>query len=605
MKPIVPQESGRATHITGPSHHGLHTGYDTDPNITNMNQPTDKAVAAGQRRSSSPSVDRSSFSSIRENHSELLAQAFTSSKKSSYVTQDPDEAIDDSSDTAESEPQAQAEDAPGEALIEGLPFEILSAVASHLVLDIPPGGMTHRNMDLMNLLCTSKTIHSVARDTLHQQITIPHSKIFKKFLARIATPTSSDLGAFARRLDFSHFNPSILFSTAIERSRTQNLTSETLLQCLELTPNVLEFLAQEHIEDDLDGNVLRKLFFGLHRMKALDFCGCSSTDFKNAFSSTFSTALSADLATLERLSLHKCATIPSTVFDTLLPRLPRLTHLDLAGTRIQDSALASIPTTARLTHLNLAKCHLLTAESVINFISTHPAVVESLVWLSLSMDARTHELLDAESVSRLLPVLPSSLKSLSLKGSKMEPSHIRLLLPLTKHLEELALGRSLSLMDLNAMFIPDEDSPEADEQDVDGEDVDEWVPHTLRYIDLSDMWTCTELGVPTLFDPSCALLQKQYTVPLEVVEISEDVAKRLRRSETSLTKLGWQIKEMGARNWLVRNKSELRAISGASIVDDGCRPWKMGAESWGMRKIPVARADVGGVYGSYMFARKL
>ena len=38
-------------------------------------------------------------------------------------------------------------------------------------------------------------------------------------------------------------------------------------------------------------------------------------------------------------------------------------------------------------------------------------------------------------------------------------------------------------------------------------------------------------------------------------------------------------------------------------VDDGSRDWKWGASYWGMRKIPVARAEVGGMYGHYMFKR--
>jgi len=37
--------------------------------------------------------------------------------------------------------------------------------------------------------------------------------------------------------------------------------------------------------------------------------------------------------------------------------------------------------------------------------------------------------------------------------------------------------------------------------------------------------------------------------------------------------------------------------------DDGAREWKWGATYWGMRKIPVARQEVGGMYGHYMFKR--
>jgi hypothetical protein len=38
-------------------------------------------------------------------------------------------------------------------------------------------------------------------------------------------------------------------------------------------------------------------------------------------------------------------------------------------------------------------------------------------------------------------------------------------------------------------------------------------------------------------------------------------------------------------------------------TDDGSRSWKMGARWWGMRKIPMAVGDVGGIYGHYMFKK--
>lgn len=40
---------------------------------------------------------------------------------------------------------------------------------------------------------------------------------------------------------------------------------------------------------------------------------------------------------------------------------------------------------------------------------------------------------------------------------------------------------------------------------------------------------------------------------------------------------------------------------GEAEKDDGGRSWKWGARFWGMRKVPVARAEVGGMYGHYMF----
>lgn len=221
----------------------------------------------------------------------------------------------------------------------------------------------------------------------------------------------------------------------------------------------------------------------------------------------------------------------------------------------------------------------------------HPQVAGHLTWLSLSTDASTHETFDENAVTRLLPALPASLKSLSLKGCKMNTSHIPALRELTKHLEELALGRGLSITDTNRLFLPD--SPQSGpEEDPDAMEVDSWVPHSLRFLDLSDLWS-TELNLTTLYNPAeCALLTR-LTEPLEVLEVSADVGRRLQ--DGPLRRHGWHKSEAGSRTWIVRD----------SANPGEARTWKMGAESWGMRKVPVARADVGGMYGSYMFARKL
>ncbi|KAL8296364.1 hypothetical protein RB597_005780 [Gaeumannomyces tritici] len=491
---------------------------------------------------------------------------------------------------------------PGDAPIERLPVELLTAIINLLVLDIPPNGLERRNIDLMSLLLTSKTLHTATLSSLYNRITIPHSRIFQKFLSHVNSHPS--LGTIVRRIDFSHFNPSTLFSTASERSQARNLTSETLRQCLELTPLLQEFLAQEYIDDDLDAAVLRKLFFGLDRLQALDFCGCSSALFKTAFAEVVSNKDDWPVAlTVKRLSLHKCMTLPATVLDTLMPRLTRLTHLDVAGTRITDDALWSIPATARITHLNLAKCKLLSAPRVIEFIRSHPAVAESLEFLSLATDARSHELFDEQHLNELIPILPKTLKSLSLKGSKMNASHIDLLLPLTKHLEELALGRSLKLRDVQRLFIPQArpGTPGSDgDVDMTGEDAEiaaqlAWVPHTVRYLDLSDMWG-GELDASTLFNDS--VLLQSVTEPLGVVEFSADVFKKVRKSTGALARYRWRVSEIHVRSWLVRE-------GGDNEDDNGARHWKMGARYWGMRKVPVAKAEVGGMYGSYMFGRTI
>ncbi|RDL41128.1 RNI-like protein [Venustampulla echinocandica] len=474
---------------------------------------------------------------------------------------------------------------PGRSQIETLPMELLGTIIDQLSTDIPPNGFTARNIDLMSLLLTSRTMHAATLATLYNHITIPHSRIFRKFLSHVSE--HPPLGTIVRRLDFSHFNPTGSGITARERAQTLNLIPQTLLQCLSLTPNLREFLAQEHIDDDLDSEVIQKLLCGLPMLTALDFCACSSTSFRDSFNAVIHASPSPLPAILPitRLSLHECSILDSTIFSALLPRLPHLTHLDVAHTRITNSALFSIPKSARLTHLNLSKCTYLTGPEVVEFLSTHPAA-QTLVCLNLAMDIKSHELLGSDDVTALLPVLPSSLRSLNLKGCEMNASHIPLLLPLTKHVEELGLSRNLELADITRLFIPDENL--SIEEQVD------WIPHTVCYIDVSDL-SIDALDLGTLFGMRCLVL-KSVTAPLTVLEVSAEVFKKLEKSP-AVKRVGWCLKDAGRRYWLVRIQED------GQPFDDGLRDWKWGASYWGMRKIPVARAEVGGMYGHYMFKR--
>ncbi|KFG80730.1 Leucine Rich Repeat domain protein [Metarhizium anisopliae] len=522
--------------------------------------------------SPSDTASRSSFSSVREND-DGLAQTFTRSKVSSYI-EAPEDVFDESPISELSQPSFQApltqphsklhgfwyppdsfkgwreipikgkkasrsfddlrkldmswESPPaspapvkrhhtgsyaiGDAPLERLPSEVLASIIDLLVVEIPPNGLTTRNTDLMALLLTSRSIHATTLTTLYRHVTIPHSRIFRKFLNTISEYPS--LATIVRRLDFSHFNPSMLFSTASERAKTQNLTTDTLAQCLELTPY------------------------------------------------------------LQELSFHKCLGLPSTVFETILPRLGKLTHLDVAGTRITDEALERIPVTAELTHLNLAKCKELSADCVVKFVTSHPSTKDSLVFLSLATDPTNHLLLGKDDIDGLLPRLPKTLKSLSLRGSRMHASHIPELTRLAQTLEELAVGRGLEMSDIHKLFCHGQ----------------EWLQHNLRFLDICDIETIIG-SASTLLAPASA--------PLHVIEIAERAYERAAKVNKNLQRVGWVAKEFGSRYWLVRMNAD------GSTRDNGGRWWKMGAESWGMRKVPVAIAEVGGMYGSFMFGRRV
>jgi hypothetical protein len=611
-----------------PAHFGLATAPNVEKPVPSAANMPSKTGAMSKVFGSPEMAARSSFSSVREND-DGLAQTFTHSNVSSY-TQGPEDVFDESPTSEIAQPvfrppltrptsrlhgflypaesfrgwkaipvrgktasrsfedlnQLYIEwDSPAPAVkrspsaypaakspLESLPREIIGAIIDLLVVELPPSGLSSRNTDLAALLITSRTMHAATLDTLYRHVTIPHSRIFRKFLATITEYPA--LASIIRRLDFSHFNPSTMFSTASERAQTRNLTSETLARCLELTPHLQEFLAQEYIDEDLSVDVLRKLLFDLPQLKAVDFCGCSSPPFKNAFTSLLSEPWPDNLP-ITRISFHKCLSLPSSVFEKILPRMGRMTHLDAAGTRITDEALMSIPETARLTHLNLARCKELSASAVIEFITSHPAAMHSLAYLSLATDPTTHLLFNSDNVTELLPQLPATLRSLSLKGSRMDASHVPQLRTLVQNLEELAVGRGFTMSDVHDVFF-----------DKDGDAL----PHNLRYLDISDVDTIVGTA-SSLFAPALA--------PLHVIELSQRAFDRANKNKKAIEAVGWTTKEFGCRFWLVRLNPD------GTTRDNGGRWWKMGAENWGMRKVPVAQAEVGGMYGSFMFGRRL
>ena len=463
-------------------------------------------------------------------------------------------------------------------------------IIAQLALDIPPSGYAPRNVDLVSCLLTSRTMHVATVNTLYNHITIPHSSIFSKFMRHLAEYPS--LGRIVRRLDLSHFTSVGLGRTRQMNVEIQNMTSKTLMRCLELTPAIQEVLLQEHLDDDIDEEVLHKLFFGLTKLRAVDFCGASSTPFVDAFSSMVTRLVATPLTIgIRRLGLHECFTLPSSAFEGLLPALPQLTHLDVSHTRITDRALASIPDCARLTHLNLGRCTHITGDGVVDFLSTHLAVA-SLVYLNLFCDIARYRLLWESDVDRLLPYLPRSLRSLNLSGAKIRASHIPLLLPLTKHLEELSLGfAELNLRDLNSLVHPPPPSEEEQQQQA------AWTPHSLHYLDLTGIPAVTQASI---FSSACTLLAPS-AIPLEVLELGDKAISGLRECKTTNKRLGWVVKELGRRGWYVRELD--RSGPQPRSLISGRRGWKMGAMWWGMRKVPVAWGEVGGLYGHYMFKK--
>ncbi|EEH45618.2 uncharacterized protein PADG_01768 [Paracoccidioides brasiliensis Pb18] len=509
----------------------------------------------------------------------------------------------------------------GNAPIELLPSEILDQIISYLALDIPPNGYTPRNVDLISCLLTSRTLHSATLSVLYRNITIPHSVIFSKALDHIRQYPA--LGTIVRRLDFSHFTSVGLGRTQQMNTEIQNLTSKTLLECLELLKNLKECLLQEHLEDDVNGDVIRKLLSRTPSLRAVDFCGCSSSTFSDGFLSavTEDPNFPETLPMLRRVSLHECSGLSPRVFEALLPRLVNLTHLDVCHTQITNSALMSIPHSARITHLNISRCTKLTGPEVVELLTTHPAVMGSLIYLNVMTDTARHQLLDEADVDALLPSLTliPSLRSVNLGGAKVRSSNMSALVELSKYVEELGLNSAnLTVSDINLFFAPppspnnEQDHHSRNSTTTQSEKTStsrihrQWIPSQLRYLDLTKN---PHINQAALFNPKACLLVTPHSSPLDVIELSEKIISPLRqRSRASKYGNGWLVRDLGRRGWYVREpmagangKSDGRA--GKVHADDGRRSWKMGARWWGMRKVPVAVGDVGGLYGHYMFKK--
>lgn len=437
-------------------------------------------------------------------------------------------------------------------------------------------------------------MHAATLSVLYRNMTFPHSIIFSKALNHMSQYPA--LGTLVRRLDFSHFTSVGLGRTKQMNSEIQNLTSKTLLQFIDLLPNLKECLLQEHLEGDISTEIISQILTGLPNLSAIDFCGCSTSSFSTIFQQAlnFGLGLPSVFPNLRRVSFHECSSIPASSFETILPRLVNLTHLDVTNTQISEDALFAIPDTAIITHLGISRCIRLAGPRVVEFLTTHPAVRASLVFLNAMTDASRYRLFEEEDVHKLLPKLPTTLRSLNLGGARVTSAHTEALIPLTKHLEELGLSSAdLSAQDLSRFFAP----PKPTGENVSSSQVSAWVPPSLCYLDLTKN---PRLSVGIVFNTnSCLLLSKQ-SYPLQVIEFSDKLITPLReKPKNTKTSPDWTVRELGRRGWYVRDPASMPETP----IDDGARSWKMGARWWGMRKIPVVVGDVGGLYGHYMFKR--
>jgi hypothetical protein len=107
----------------------------------------------------------------------------------------------------------------------------------------------------------------------------PHA--FDKFLTNLHQ--HQFIGKYVEFMDFQQFTSVGLGRTGRMNQEIQMVTSRTITEALSMTPNLVEFMASENIQDDMDVNVLDYLFNRLYKIQTIDFCGASSEKFVQAF----------------------------------------------------------------------------------------------------------------------------------------------------------------------------------------------------------------------------------------------------------------------------------------------------------------------------------
>lgn len=314
-----------------------------------------------------------------------------------------------------------------------------------------------------------KTFNQLAMRFLYKYAIFNRPHSFDRFLHNILK--QPDLGQYVQFMDFQTFTSIGLGRTGRMNQEIQMLTAETILAALRLCPNLVEFLASENIQDDMDVNVLLLLFNRMPKIQALDFCGASLRLFAEAFNqlviegptirdsdsmSDSTEVTDHDLGHILKISFHDCSNLAPGVFEKVFPHLCHLRRLDVTHTSITSSILVShIPHSCRLTHLSLARCSKLTTKDLIHFLTRHPAVAQgSLQWLNLQTDSNVVSPLNDQYLMFTLKSLNApDLRYLNLGGMPVNKSTLGLIKKMFPRLESLAIPHSnIDLEDLTNLM---------------------------------------------------------------------------------------------------------------------------------------------------------
>lgn len=282
-------------------------------------------------------------------------------------------------------------------------YQILTYQFRDLMSNDHPGNAEKFNENfrtfLRSNLTVNKTFYHICRVLIYRYCNLTTAKRFHSLLATLRQ--NQKLCNVVQVADFEELTSIGLGRTGEMNKKIKNLTNETVLEFLNLTQGTLrEFLACEHIQDDLDEDIIYLLLRPGTVLSVLDFCGCSGAKFTQSFVKALERLYYFDEQkqlhlVIEQnyqitcLGLNDCTDLPSYVLSRVLQMLPELQKLDLAHTSIDDDTLMnSIPHLKNLTHFSLASCLKLSPRAVLEFFSHHPAVTDennskTLEWLNL------------------------------------------------------------------------------------------------------------------------------------------------------------------------------------------------------------------------------
>lgn len=282
-------------------------------------------------------------------------------------------------------------------------YEILSYQFKDLMSNDHPSNSEKYHANIRAFLTSNATVNMtfnhVCRVLVYRYLNFTTARSFHKLLNTLKEGDEG-LRKLVEVADFQEFSSIGLGRTGEMNKTIKNLTNETLWEFLMLTAdNLREFLASEHIQQDIDQKIIYFLFAPGTVLSVVDFCGCSGTAFSQSFVAAvdkFATQVtSKENFQITCLGLNDCTDIPSRTLGKLLGALPELQKLDLTNTAIDDETLINhLPHWKNLTHLSFGDCLQLTPRGVLEFFSYHPAVTdannnETLQWLNVQVHAHT------------------------------------------------------------------------------------------------------------------------------------------------------------------------------------------------------------------------